>query len=184
MNLKKIILISKVSLFVLTFSFVSAAYASEVTGSLSSAGVTSGGSSVVTGTFGGGTSIVSGTVTGGNFSGGGGGGNFIAATLPSGSVLGVATENAPVSTGDINDGTALQVGGGDLATATTITPLSAPVVSNNLNTNQLAAVDTSGISLGAWYWWVIILLLLVVLGYYQYRRYENNQNKRRRVSIK
>lgn len=112
MNIRKIIPVSKIALLTLSLLCTSTAYASEVTGNLSSAGVTSspntsgttgsisgsvnsGGGSIVTGTFGGGTSggansgTVTGTVTGGATAGyGSGGGGSTVSSQGYGSTVG------------------------------------------------------------------------------------------------
>jgi len=120
MNLKKLIGKKKVlivlkSLMVLTLLIASVANASEVTGTLSSAGVssvstTTSGGSEVTGTFGGGASsgnggTITGTVGGGSSSGGGGGG-ISNSEVSSGQAIGASTgggTNGEISVGQAID---------------------------------------------------------------------------------
>ena len=162
------------------------AYASEVTGSLSSGMVLSSGGSTVSGTLGGstesgggsGSGSITGSVTGGSTGGGGGGivseplsagssNGIVAVATPSGSVLGASTDIPNYSS--LTDGS--ESGDqGQVALANESSPI-------NQDGNPLvAAVGSAGIGILGWLW-ILLLLLLVATGIYAYRRYYLERNE-------
>jgi hypothetical protein len=175
------------------------AYASEVTGSLSSGMVLSSGGSTVSGTLGGSTesgSTVSGTVSGGSSGGGsgsgsitgsvtggstgGGGGGIVSEPLSAGSsngIVAVATPSGSVlgASTDIPNYSSLTDGSesgdqGQVALANESSPI-------NQDGNPLvAAVGSAGIGILGWLW-ILLLLLLVATGIYAYRRYYLERNE-------
>lgn len=184
--------------FVLSGALVlgtSTAYASEVTGQLSSSD--SSGSSIgshVSGTFGGGNSSAASSGTSGGGGGGGGGSGFISGSVsggvsggggnssiaigpgvvapqtgPAGAVLGASTEvSYGASLTDDSGSFESQnqsLALGDVAGATT-----------HKDVPLVAAVVTSGI--GAGLWWLWIVLLLAAIGVYTYWRSQERHQKK------
>lgn len=154
-------------LLALIFAFSSVAYASEVTGNLSSGGNTTNSGSSVNGTIGG---MVAGN---GNSSGGGGGGSRQVAF--GGSVLGASTL---VVANDIStDGMALSPPPRGIAT-TDDAPILAVggsvlgATTPNISPDQITATTANFgyFSVNTWIWILLLLLFLVAFVLYIYNR--------------
>jgi hypothetical protein len=184
MNFKKILFILQASLLLAFFFSISLASASEVTGNLSSSGVshatvpsgTTGGGSTVTGTFGGGTSssgsTIAGTVTGGSGGGGGGGGGGSGSNSFGGSVLGAETSTILASNSTSGsyltdsagyDRVLAQANGEDIVLDANAQGLT------DQNTDQTAFAGGSSTGGYSWLWWLLGIILLITLGYYLFR---------------
>ena len=189
MNLKKILIISKTILLILTFCFISVAYASEVAGVLNSAGVDAqlvitqgGGSAIIVNAGGGGSGIVSSIASNGNTpSPVSESVTYIdqGALLPpsSSGINYISQPTKSIASLDKTTGGIIEK-----ETLGIIKTVNAQDNISNENTNQLAAAVASGANFGAWPWWILLLLILILIAYYTYKRYE--RNKKNRANIK
>lgn len=159
-------------------------FASEVTGTLSSNGVTSSNSGT-TGTIGGTVSPAPQSAGGGG--GGGGGGNPLtlgvtnANAAGSGSVAGASSATG-FPQGQVLGTSAGQTVGGGSSVSGTVTPEEPPLLASTQGTgnstgNVLGATAASGVDMGMWLWWLLILVIAAAIGYYFYQRTKHERKK-------
>ncbi len=197
MKLKKILSISNTVLLLLALFSFSAANAAEITGTLSSAGVShittsQGETGTLAGTVTGGSGTIGGSTSGGSgggstggssltgsVTGGGSNGQLATTIVPAGSVLGAATGPTDYSNPSNGGSDLAQANTGDVSTSTDYSDATILASSTaDQNSNQLAAVGASGFDLGTWSLWILLLLALIVIIYYIYKRYSRERYTR------